>query len=653
MIRYFLITLVLIFAGIDTPGLIAQYKLPFGDIQLEELSNKPYKPDPGADAVILSDIGVATLNYVNGFYVELERDVRIRIVNGNGYDYANIEVPYTINDRIYNQRASTFNLSNGEKVETKIGKKGFITENSGGTDKILKFSFPDVHEGSVIEYSYIIQLRGDAVYSLIPWAFQSDIPVEKSSFTISYPEPCTYKQIISGSAKYVRSGSKTAKDNFLGERINVITTSWLAENVPAFREEPYIKSKKEHLTRLTFELANINFPGNGFNEITPTYSNLTTKLLERSDFGRVINTDLKSFTEKIVKGETDNPGKLKKIHEYITTNILWNGVNDFTASGPLHTILKNKKGNSADINMLLIAMLRSVSIKADPVILSTRSNGTINRYSAMMQQFNYLLAYVWVNGDYYLVDATDPLRPYNILPFSCLNDIGWLVSEYESKFIDLKNNEKQSKKRNLELKLDPDGNLTGTMETEYSDYSALNVRKVIKLESKEGYIDMIKSLAGDINMSDFKISRENDIYSDLAEKCNVNISSESQLAGDEILLNPYLSVLSEVDPFKSPERKFPIDFGCPLTDEFSLKLMLPENYSVVDKPENISFAEGKDNFGFDFKCTVNGRELVINSVFKINKILFAASEYSEIRSFYSRMLKKQAELIVIKKNPAL
>jgi transglutaminase-like putative cysteine protease len=653
MTKNILFSLLIVFLSLNNSELFSQYKLSFGDISLSDLSNKTYKPDPGADAVIISDVGMASFNYVNGFYVELERDVRIRIVNSNGFDYANIEIPFSSDDRISYCRASTFNTMNGVKAETKILKKNFLIEKTSNSERTLKFNFPDVHEGSVIEYSYIIRLTGSSIYTLVPWKFQSDIPTGYSSLTISYPEACAYKSTISGSGRDVKTNSARTQTFILGELGTVITSSWSVQNMPAFREEPYIKSKKEHLTKISFELASFDFPGSNYKEITPTYANLTTKLLDREDFGKPINTNFKSLAERITVGLTDNLSKLKKIHAYISSNILWNGENDFTSSGSLRSVLKKEKGNSADINMLLIAMLRSLNIKADPVILSTRSNGSLNQYSAMIQQFNYLLASVTIDDKIYLVDATDPLRPFNILPFDCLNDAGRLISEQESKFVTLENNERQVVSKSLILNLDGSGNITGTMENRYKDYSAFNIRKKIRLESEEGYLDIIKSLSANISISDFNIKNISNPDSDLVERYDISISNGEQIAGNEIIINPYFSLLVEKNPFTSYDRKFPVDFGCPQMGLYSVKLTIPDGYSVTEKPADISFNIGKDDGKFEYVCKQTGNEIVITSLINIKKTIFQLSEYMVIRDFYSKILQKQSELIVLKKNAVI
>jgi hypothetical protein len=649
MIKYYRITVCIFMLGfLSLDSFSQKFNLPFGDIKSEELSNKPYKPDPGADAIIISDIATATLNYNIGFYVELERDVRIRIVNSNGFDYANIEIPYSTDDNLEGYRASTFNSKNGEKTETIIPKKNFILEKTSTFSRTLKFNFPDVHEGSVIEYSYMIRLD-NAVYDLVPWEFQSDIPEVFSSFKISYPEYFIYKNIISGSAINVKSDTKIKESFLFDEWTMVRTTIWYVQDMPAFRDEPYINSTKEHLTGITFELASANLPNSSFKEVTPNYKTLTEKLLERDDFGKPLGTNLKSLAKKITKDKTDDLSRVKKIHEYIATNILWNGVEDFTTSYPLRTILKKEKGNSADINMILIVMLRALNIKADPVILVTRSNGILNQLSAMIQQFNYLVALVTIDGKSYLVDATDPLRPFNELPFECLNETGRLISPDDSRFVDLKNHEAYRTTRDIKISIDPSGKIAGSMNNTYSGYNSYNIRRTVKLESEEGYTDFVKSANSDFNISDLGINNLQDPYSDLILNYNFETSNGAQMQGNEMVFFPS-SVLKPIkNPFFSSERRYPIDFGCQKDETFNLHVVIPEGYTISEMPSNSSNKIGNDDAKSEYTYSVTGDELEIKSIFEINKTKFQLSEYKEIRNFYAEYLKKQTEPIVLSK----
>lgn len=638
--------------GTSFERISSQNILPFGDVKISDLENKVYKPDPGADAIIISDAGVVTLNYVSGFYVQLERDVRIRIVNSNGFDYANIEVPFSSDDKLLSYRASTFNLVNGEKVESKIDRKSFIIENASRYDKLLKFNFPDVHEGSVIEYSYTVRLSGSALSILVPWVFQSDIPVVNSSLTVIYPEFFVYKSIISGSSELVKRVGRTSTEQFFGKMVDVFNENWYVDNIPAFREEPVIKSKKEHLTKIDFELASVTLPNSSYEEITPTYETLTTKLIERSDFGGALGKTnfLKKEAIKVTTGVTDPLVKLKKIHQFVSSKMLWTGVKDYTASSTLRNVYSKEKGNSADINFILIGMLNAVGITAEPVILSTRSNGSINKYSAMIQQFNYVVAHVKINEQDFLVDATDPLRPFDLLPFDCLNYTGRLISGENSRFIDLKNNEKQLISSDIRLELDSRGNLTGTIKKMFAAYNALEIRKYIKNEGEEGYLDLIKANASEGEISDFRLSHVNDRDSSLLLSYKISVFNGAQIAGDKIIFNPFLSFETIKNPFFSDKRKFPVDLGCPIESTYSLTLTIPSGYSLTEKPENVIISLDNGNGTYNFSCVLNGDKLTVTSSFKVVKTQFLLSEYAYLQSFYSKVLQKQAELVVLSRN---
>ena len=194
------------------------------------------------------------------------------------------------------------------------------------------------------------------------------------------------------------------------------------------------------------------------------------------------------------------------------------------------------------------------------------------------------------------------------------------------------------------------GNLAGEMETRYSDISAFNIRKEIKLESEEGYLDKVKSESPNSEISDFKIRNIKEIDSMLVLTYNFKIFDGTQDAGNEILINPYQLQTEAINPFYSAGRNFPIDFGCPERENFSMKLHIPEGYSIVEKPENITINLGQEGGKFEFFCKESGNTLELAGNLNINKTLFDPSEYSEIQKFYLKVQKKQAEFIVLKKN---
>ena len=70
-------------------------KIKFGKITAEDFKQKIYEIDSSANAVIIADIGSTEIvgNNKGGFSLEFKTFRRAHILNKNGYDIANVEIP--------------------------------------------------------------------------------------------------------------------------------------------------------------------------------------------------------------------------------------------------------------------------------------------------------------------------------------------------------------------------------------------------------------------------------------------------------------------------------------------------------------------------------------------------------------------------------
>ena len=95
------------------------------------------------------------------------------------------------------------------------------------------------------------------------------------------------------------------------------------------------------------------------------------------------------------------------------------------------------QGNSADINLALVSLLKAMELNAFPVVLSTQSNGILPLSHPSLTDLNYVIAMAEVDNKTYLMDATDPLSAVNLLPVRCLNDKGHIIDPVKSGEINL------------------------------------------------------------------------------------------------------------------------------------------------------------------------------------------------------------------------
>jgi hypothetical protein len=96
-----------------------------------------------------------------------------------------------------------------------------------------------------------------------------------------------------------------------------------------------------------------------------------------------------------------------------------------------------------------------------------------------------------------------------------------------------------------------------------------------------------------------------------------------------------------------------VDFGSPESNTYSIILKIPEGYSVIEKPADVNLSIGQNDCQFAYRFFQTGNNLAFTSRLIINKTIYQPSEYAELRNFFSKILQKQSELVVLKKDIAL
>ena len=94
-------------------------------------------------------------------------------------------------------------------------------------------------------------------------------------------------------------------------------------------------------------------------------------------------------------------------------------------------------------------------------MLSTRDHGFVNDLYPAINDFNYVVAKANIGDKSYMLDASDPLLPFGVLPLTCLNDKGRVFSlDKPSYWMDLNLPQKEKSTQ------DPGFYLTGRWQTE-------------------------------------------------------------------------------------------------------------------------------------------------------------------------------------------
>ena len=650
--------------------------LKFGKIDKGDLEMKVYPLDSSAKAVVLGDKGFSTLKYDpnDGFYLSHTRHRRIKILTKEGYDLADVAV-YLYErggsgEKLSSFKAATYNLENGKLKATKLGKKSKFKERYNENYTVEKFTFPDVKEGSVIEYTY--NLRSDFIFNLQDWEFQSDIPAVWSEYVVEIPEFFTYRQFAQGFHEMSVNNKTDARDKIVfrtksrsggnSSSYNVKTTfsqdeipysktvyHWRAEEVPAFKEEPYMASTENFISKIIFELASTQFPNSPIKRYMGTWSDVNRTFLNDEDFGKVLDGSpfLKERVASVIAGATTDAEKTIAILKDVRSSMTWNGNHRKYITNTLRSAVKEGEGSSADINLLLINMLRKAGVRADPVLISTRGNGFVREQFALSSQFDFVICAAEFDGKVVLLDATDRTLPGNLLPQRDLNGRGWRVSAINPGWINLTSGGREMVLVTATMELTEDGMLKGATETAYNDYAARRAR-INYVKNKEGYQEKVSEDMG-WKINEMNLEGVKELDKPFVMKANIESDFGVESLGELVYINPFLSEQWEENPFKLESRQFPVDFISPIMETYMLTLTIPEGYEIDELPKSevVKLPNGAGKFAYymqqadntiSFRCTIN-----------LTKTLFTGPEYPYLRQFFTKIVEKEAEQIVLKK----
>ena len=382
-------------------------KYKYGKFSQEEADMKVYPNDKNAEAVVLFDLGTSYFSKSDeGFKVIYERTTKIKVLSEAGVKYAEILIPYyqegLIYERIFELEGTTYNYDGTTLTKTLLKEDNSYDEKINNFWKMKKVVMPDVKPGSVIEYKY--KIVSEFIFNFRNWEFQWKIPVMYSRYIVKMIPFYEYAWVLQGNFQTLKRNSYV-ESGFEQQVGNVIYKNAVHEfsmtDIPAFNDEEYITSINDYITKIDFQLSKIHHYGGGVTDVMTTWEKMNKELLNYDDFGKYL-TRAEKIGNKLpvieqLKNKSDEE-KFNTIIDYVKDNYSWNGIHGkYTSKSPAN-FEKEKTGNSSEINLFTVGLLRSAGLQAHPVLLSTRSNGKIKMDYPLLDAFNYVVLIADIDG---------------------------------------------------------------------------------------------------------------------------------------------------------------------------------------------------------------------------------------------------------------
>lgn len=619
----------------------AQHNIPsYGKIDKADLEMQDCSFDPGAEAVVLLDIGEIEFHYINntGWVSESSYRIRIKILKEKATSMSEIKLSYYAkNNRegISNISGISYNMdTNGNIEESKLESRNIYDKTIDKDFSEISFALPNVKKGTVFEYKYKINRRS---YSYIPtWYFQQSIPVRYSAYNVIIPEYFQFTLLVTKRQEMEKKPSTGINEG----------TWYIMRNIKGLKDEPFSSGKVDYIQRIDFQLSNINAPGY-YEEIRTTWAKIIAELQQDEDFGLALKKNLKGINDILtpVMSMQTTGERIRAIYNYVQRNMQWNGQYSLYSLKGIKEAWDKKNGNITDINFILINLLKEAGIAALPLLVSTKDHGTVNPLYPFLKRFNAVFVYVKDGDVEYVLNAADKYNPYNLVPYDVINTNALVVDKSVDAVMLLKGGDKFANNVFFTSSVEPDGKISGQATLKSSGY-ARNIRMSTFKRNK--LKEMIEDNEGiTIQVDSLSVKNEEDELLPLEQV--VEFSGSMQEGGGYSFLPYNLFTGLGKNPFIEENRVMAIDFNFPKSYVITGTYYLPDEYMVNELPKNTRLIMPDTSIILTRKMQQDGNIISFRVTLDLLYADYSVEGYPYVKDFFKKMYAILDERIALKK----
>jgi hypothetical protein len=627
----------------------------FGKITDEEVKMNVFAPDTTAVAVVLYEKGQVYYQINQGFEVCYEVYVKMKILKPEGTKYGTVEVSYRdfgngSREHLEGIDGYSYNYVNGKIEKSRLSKDYIFTEDVDGKIFRKKLSIPNVKPGSLIEYKYTVV--SDFEQDIPSWTFQRSIPVCQSIYDVTIPEYYTFHMNTKG-YNTIETVKEPVNQTFVlpGGAFPCTCNHYnmRVRDLPALKKDGYVSYMSDYLSGVTFEISGVQVPGYIYKSYSYTWNDVEKQLIEYGPFGSNLKKSglFKEEVKQIAATQLTPVAKISAIMALVRAKIKWNDKEQLYTEDVKNAV-KTGIGNSADMNYALICMLKDAGLDAYPVVMSKKSDGRLPISRPTIDGINYFVVGVTVDTLNYYMDASRKNAPVNVLDEDFLVDRAYAVRGVDSHLsgmVDL-SHLTNSMERDLCLISFVNNKMLIDVTTMQNNQLAYQFRQ--KYKSYKNQDEYIESLQSDrsATIDNYTLQGLDSIDQPIVEKYTI---SKSFPLTATVYFNPLTVFRQTVNPFKEEKRILPVEFDFPYSRKYTISVMLPAGYTIDEAPksERMSIKERDAQFSYLLQKQESSFQMV--STVAINQLIYPLNDYSNLRDFWTHMIAKNNEQVVLKK----
>ena len=626
----------------------------------QELQMTEYAADKDAEAVVLYHKTDVSYQFIsNDFKVYYRVNTRLKVLKPEGKRLADGQIVYLDgpanrgrHELVAGLKATAYNLENGKLVKTKMERSMTSEERLDKNQMVMKFSVPQVKVGTVIEYEY--RIESDFYGNIRDWYAQHEIPVLYTCYELSIPEWFTFNIEETGMNHLEKKAySEPMTLLFSGGTENILTNkkTFVGRNLPALKDDDFVWHAADYGDKVTAELANIFVPGAVYQSYTSTWTDVDGQLMNDEDFGGRLkrSSPLKDeITAAGIPGISDKTERIAAVWKLLKSKVRWNGKYSLWGESA-SKVLKEGTGTNADINFLLINMLKDAGIGSTPVIMRTRDSGILPLSHSSLKYLNtFVVGIPMTDTGMVYLDGSAEDGYLSVLPAKLLVSRARLLQTTGADlWVNLQTKARGRETISIQAQLDANGLLKGNKSSIFLDEaSAAKRREWRQAKDSTELIQKMQERDG-IEIQSYRLEGRHDFSPTVKEE--LTFTKQCDAAGDLIYLNPLIFIPQRKSPFTAAERMLPIEFPYKQSEMQNVMITLPKGYVVEEVPKPIVIK--LDGATARISYSVLDNMLNIQYMMNLDKNFFASTEYQDLKAFFDRVVESNKQIITLKKQP--
>lgn len=622
----------------------------------EELTMTTYEADKDAAAVVL--LNKKDIHYdvnARGLVTYWEVKRRVKVLKEEGKDAANYHFDYYCPKSggdaplVSGLKATAYNMVDGKLVATKMKNDMVFKERLSPSLMRMKMTVPQVMVGTVIEIEYKLQT---IYYDYLPnWYAQSEYPTLYAEYDMVIPDWFQFNFDQRGMTHLQSISEEEGKMlNFNGENVPVNCNHYkfYGHNLEALKTPDYVWCPTDFSAQVNTDLRSLQLPGQLVKVFTLTWQDIDKRLMEDEDFGgrmRKSNPLKDEMTKAGIYEIEDTLQKMISTYQLLMEHVKWNGNYALWGSSS-GDVLKKGTGDNADINFILIRMLRDAGMTAQPVVMSRRDRPRTSAAMPDLGALNTFVVAVPIGGKVYYIDASCELGYPNALPPVLLpNQVHAVNPDARYGWTNIQNVSNSITNVSIRATLSEDGTLKGNLVETRTMNAALDLRT--KFKNTTDSAALVASRWKDFEISDYKIEGHRSFGRALQEQ--FDFTKTCSAMDGKIFLMPLVDDVMTESPFTDEERMLPVEFPYLHNITVASEITIPEGYVVEDIPKGMTQHTEDNGMSWQSFTSVDGN--VVKTMFRFNlkKCTFLNNEYGTLRQMMANIAEQNSSMVTIRK----